>query len=653
MAMFALKACAFALILNSLGLNVRAARWRPLPPAQLALKNSTVEPHADAEALFREVKVSYGDDTNVIEEYVRLKIFTENGKKTFGDLRLPYTRWSKISALEARTIQQDGRITELTKDAIFDKVIEKSEHLNIKMKYLAMPAVDVGTIIEYQFKETFSGNLSRYLALDVQSDFPTAEVTFTIKPPSSRFFLYPNMRFLPFGCDPDRAEPGSNGTTILRVRNVPGFHKEPQMPPEGNARAWILIYFEENNHTAVGEFWRAVGRERYEEYREATKVTSAVEALSRRITAQAPGDEDKAAAILNYTRTQLKTVHNDNASEHPDRETNKTPADTLGRKQGTPSDIMFAFVALAQAAGLQARVADMSDRSTFLFTPTYESAYFLNAHNAAVKLNGRWRFYDAADGSLPAGQLRWQEQGVYALIPDPKEPVLVQTPMLSFAETKLRRIADLSLSTTGVLAGEVSEMFSGNKAIESREVSSRITDSEREAQFRGQIKRRLPDAEVTNIRYSGCDDPRQPVTVTYHLSIPNYAKKTGRRMFLMPDVFEVGEVNVFSDAARVSEIYFQYPWSESTLIHIALPDGFVLDHADEPESFAFLPVGDYAAKLAADQVNKAVTYEREFAFGKNEALLFPSQQYAALKKVFDRIHDADNRPLILRSQNTE
>ncbi|MBV8569908.1 MAG: hypothetical protein JO319_04795, partial [Acidobacteriaceae bacterium] len=67
----------------------------------------------------------------------------------------------------------------------------------------------------------------------------------------------------------------------------------------------------------------------------------------------------------------------------------------------------------------------------------------------------------------------------------------------------------------------------------------------------------------------------------------------------------------------------------------------------------FLPVGDYAAKIAVDQLHKNVTYEREFAFGKNEALLFSLQQYPTLKILFDRIHDADNHLVVLSAQQAK
>jgi hypothetical protein len=59
--------------------------WRPVDPAELALKTSSVEKDADAEALIWEVRVSDEVDGStvrtVLSHYLRIKIFTERGRE--------------------------------------------------------------------------------------------------------------------------------------------------------------------------------------------------------------------------------------------------------------------------------------------------------------------------------------------------------------------------------------------------------------------------------------------------------------------------------------------------------------------------------------------------------------------------------------------
>lgn len=49
--------------------------WRPIDPAELALKAAIVEPDADAEAIFWDVRIDDGGDNDlVLSHYVRIKI---------------------------------------------------------------------------------------------------------------------------------------------------------------------------------------------------------------------------------------------------------------------------------------------------------------------------------------------------------------------------------------------------------------------------------------------------------------------------------------------------------------------------------------------------------------------------------------------------
>jgi hypothetical protein len=133
-------------------ISLFAADWHPVDPADLALKQSKTDPNADAEGLFREVRIAneqHGVNyaNNTVSEYVRIKIFTERGKD-FANVQIPYFLHSNIFNVEGRTIHPDGSIVELSKDSIFDKVLQK-RGFNIKMVSFALPAVQPGSIIAH------------------------------------------------------------------------------------------------------------------------------------------------------------------------------------------------------------------------------------------------------------------------------------------------------------------------------------------------------------------------------------------------------------------------------------------------------------------------------------------------------------------------
>src|ERR1044072_2392934 len=77
--------------------------WRPVDPADIALKAAVVEPNADAEAIFWDIRIDDGGLSDlVLNHYVRIKIFTERGRDLHSKVDLPYLEGIKIKDLAPR-----------------------------------------------------------------------------------------------------------------------------------------------------------------------------------------------------------------------------------------------------------------------------------------------------------------------------------------------------------------------------------------------------------------------------------------------------------------------------------------------------------------------------------------------------------------------
>jgi hypothetical protein len=134
----------------------------------------------------------------------------------------------------------------------------------------------------------------------------------------------------------------------------------------------------------------------------------------------------------------------------------------------------------------------------------------------------------------------------------------------------------------------------------------------------------------------------------YHIKVPGYAQRTGKRLLLMPAYFQAGTPTRFPESTREFPVYFHYPWCESNFIRIKLPENYSLDHGDSPAGFKFPPVGEYNLKLGITSDNSTLVYKREFKFGGDGLVLFEQKQYPALKQIFDRVHENDNHMLTLK-----
>src|SRR5829696_6634645 len=168
------------------GATTAGEEWRPIEPADLALKAPVVESNADAEAIFWDVRVDDGGaDDLVLQHYVRIKIFTERGRDQHSKMDIPYIGGVKIKDVAARTIKPDGSIVELAKEDIIEKTVVKVSGLKLKTKTFAFPGIEPGAIIEYKWKEVISNTSAQNMRLQFQREIPVQAITYRIKPATS------------------------------------------------------------------------------------------------------------------------------------------------------------------------------------------------------------------------------------------------------------------------------------------------------------------------------------------------------------------------------------------------------------------------------------------------------------------------------------
>ncbi|MDQ2745867.1 MAG: hypothetical protein M3T96_01235, partial [Acidobacteriota bacterium] len=132
------------------------------------------------------------------------------------------------------------------------------------------------------------------------------------------------------------------------------------------------------------------------------------------------------------------------------------------------------------------------------------------------------------------------------------------------------------------LEGEARLEYTGNQAVDRREQGYRDSDVQREKAMEDELKKRISGVEISKLAIENFNDSSKPLTYIFNVRVPNYAQRTGKRLFIQPGFFEYGTEAVFSSATRVNQIYFPYPWSENDEIVIALPNNFSLDNADAP-----------------------------------------------------------------------
>jgi hypothetical protein len=421
------------------------------------------------------------------------------------------------------------------------------------------------------------------------------------------------------------------------------------MLPEYEVRPWMLVYYSEDKKLDPDKYWKEVGKEKYEAYKSSLKVNDEV----RKAAAEAVGDaatpDEKLNRLLVFCRTKIKNIYDDIASftdeERKKLKDNNSPADTLKRGYGTSRDIDHLFAAMATALGMEGRVVLLSDRSDMFFHPAYADDYFLRHHDIAVKVGDQWKLFNPSSRYVAAGMLQWQQEGVRALVTDPKEPFFLPSPISPAEKSVENTYGKLKLDEEGTLEGDAQIIFTGHLARMMKEDNDDESPEKREQMLKEVIKKHLGAAEVTNIKIENVTDPFKPFSYSFHIKVPNYATRTGKRLFLQPAFFQFGEPAMFASSTRKHPIYFEYPYTELGQVDIELPPGFELDNAEAPSSFNAGDLITYTVHLGLTPDKKILVYKRNL---KVSATVIGLEQYSALKQVFDVIHKQDNHQITLK-----
>jgi hypothetical protein len=626
--------------------------WRPVTPEELAAKTPKVEPDADAEAIFWEVRLNDSSDSELAyQHYIRVKIFTERGREKFSKIDIPFLKGKRVKDVAARIIHPDGNITELKKDDIFEREIVKAGGIKIKAKSFAVPNLEPGVILEYRYREYFEGDSASGERLVFQRDIPMQKVSYYVKPyPGSILSAeYFNMNEVQFVKD-------KGGYFLVSQENVPSFKEEPRMPPEDQVRSWILLYYTpvETKSQMVNSLirWALFSGRISPSFKDSVKPSKEIKTLAAELTNGVSTTDEKLRKFYDYAQTQVVNISYNTTMTEDERKKikNKNANDILKRKMGNSADIDLFFASLVQAAGFDSQIVFSGDRNEFFFNPERNGhASFVHPACIAVNVDGQWRYFNPGTPYLPYGALVWNEEDTYGILIGNEKFSWEKTPITNYEKSQAKRTGKLNLLEDGTLEGNIKIEYTGHQAISRRRSGFDNSETKRQDDFKEEFKERMSTAEISDLTIENFMDNTKPLVYNFKVRIPNYAQKTGKRLFLQPSLFEYGEKPVFSSATRKYSIHFPYPWSENDDIEIALPKGFALDNPDSPGLAADSQrIGSLEINILITKDQSTMVYKRKFHFGGGGNILFPANAYPALKGMFDAFHKADSHTITLK-----
>jgi hypothetical protein len=406
--------------------------FQPASPDELKMTSELLAPGAPAIILYRQVDRDDNVHTPHEDNYFRIKILTEEGRKR-ADVEIPFFKESQdVVSIRARTIRPDGSIAN-SDVKVFEKYLVKGRVGGRDYKYLAktftLPDVEVGGIIEYSYTID-SHEYSLYNSQWILSDeLFTKKAQFSLKPFNDSYYGLYSLRWswntLPAGSVAPKE--GPDHIVRMEANNIPAFQTEDFMPPEDELKSRVDFMYEEG----VGEndqasFWKHVGKQRNGQLEGFIGKRKAMEEAVAQIVSPNDAQDVKLRKIYDRVQQIRNTTYEVQKTEQEQKRAKEKPVENVNvediwkRGYGNGQQLTWLFLGLVRAAGFEAYGCWVSDRREYFFTPITMQSTKLNANVVLVKLNGKDLngkdlYFDPGAAFTPFGLLEWSETGVPGL----------------------------------------------------------------------------------------------------------------------------------------------------------------------------------------------------------------------------------------------
>jgi hypothetical protein len=623
------------------------AGFQPVNPDELKMTSEPLAPGAPAIILYRQVDRDDNRYTPHEDNYLRIKILTEEGRKQ-ADVEIPFEKgFENIVAIHARTIKTNGTMVEFD-GKVFEKTVAKNRQRSYLVKAFNLPEVEVGSIIEYfytiDFKELYVFQSHWILSQELF----TRNAKFSLKPYTSsynEFHLRWTWQQLPADAAPKQ---GPNSIVEMQAHSIPAFQTEDYMPPENELKARVdFIYDEEMPERDPDKFWQHVGKKRNGALEGFVGKRKAMEEAVAQIISPNDPPEVKLRKIYNRVQQIRNTSYEVQKTEQEEKRDKEKAAtnveDVWKRGYGDGGQLTWLFLAMARAAGFEAYGCWVSDRKQYFFSPKRMESAELDSNVVLVKLNGKDVYFDPGGAFTPYGMLMWTETGVTGLRLNSDGGTWIQTTLPEPQQSQIRREAKLKLTNTGDLEGTLTVTYTGLEGMYRRLEEQHEDAAARKKYLEESMKEQIPaaaDLELTNQPDWGASEP--PLVAIFDIKIPGWASSAGRRAMLPVGFFSAHEKHIFEHANRAYPIYFEYPYEKIDDITVDLPAGWRVGNAP-PQQTQGGKVVSYELKVENNSNTIHVTRKLDV-----DILMLESKYYPALRNFFQAVKSGDEQQILLQ-----
>jgi hypothetical protein len=657
------------LMLAALSLPLAGAAQKFQQPTKEELQMNSDPKAPGASAVYLYFQSETDNSNHFYSEYARIKVLTEKGKE-WATIELPYDAAINDSPIiEGRTIHSDGTVIHLVGKAS-DLLVFKDRGNNVKEAVFTLPAVEVGSILEYRWTIPMTGSKyiesgrvfssKDYLNASYAGTIPEWDVQKAIYVHKAHFFFYPYTNRTTDGIFEPRAgmgylftqllPSGSNviesqrGDFTLDIQDVSAYSQEEYSPP-AESQKYRVLFFWTPFHSLI-LFWQNEGQLWSKQLNEFASESKEIKNAAIQITAGAVTPEAKARKLYDAVQsldntdfTRAKTEAERKALHL--KQVVKKAQDVWTEKSGSGNEIAALYLALARAAGLSADGLKVADRNRRIFDPNYLSLDQLDSLLVVLHIDGKDIYLDPGEKLCPFGQLQWTHILAGGIQQNLK--AYVYTPPNATTDAITARAADLIVDAQGGITGTVKIQTNGPAALHWRQLNLTSDPEEVRKQLNESLRNLLPQGITGEVdKIQGLETAEGFVLVSAKVS-GLLGSSTGKRLLLPGFFFSTGAHQQFvSEEKRVAAVDLHHADQVIDDVVYHLPAGFTVESAPAP---AQLPWEGHAA-LVVKTTPGTGSIEIKHIFARGFVLL-EAKEYPALRDYYQKIAASDQQQLVL------
>ena len=674
------------------------AQFQPPTPEELKMTADPKAPGAAAVILYREE--TEDDPHHFSTVYERVKVLTEQGKAA-ATVRVKFPRYLafeaqgdntnfssastenhfdapdinhagadqpfdtdtfaapvELKALEARVIQPDGTVVPVpgNPDALVKKVPNKPNEVTF-----TIPNVQVGSIIEYRYQ-------MRYDRFQSAPEWQIQQPYFVHK---AHYKYIPSDMFLPNDVSgagmsnkllkgphdtvltdirtSNILPPGKDivkdatGRYMLDLTDIPAIPNEAFAPPIGERVYQIDFYY--SYTVEQKEFWQKEMQFWTKDLTRYIAPTGMIKSTAEEAVGEKDAPLDKAKKL--YALVQ-KLTNTDVASGTTSIFDSSIPQgsvqEVLEKKSGNSKEIALLYLALARAAGLDARPERIASRDQHIFSPQLLSTAQLDGLVIGIPIDGKEIVVDPGTKMAPFQTLYWGHAGAagVAMAANGKVETVI-TPLQVNTDNTIVRVGNLTVGAHGAVSGTLRVGFVGQQALEWRQMALRTDEATVLLAFEKTFAAEVPDGVQVQIDHiAGLDDPTKQLVAVLQIS-GSIGDKAGNH-FAVPRVFfDAKETDPFpEEPARTLPVDMHYPTQEKEQITYTLPKGLAPEGKPQDTSMKWEENAVYQLRSRVDA--GSITNGRSLARGFT---VLDAADYGKLREFYQKVVQADRQQIAL------